>query len=64
MKGYQPLLLLAVASAFLSGCTVYAKPAHRAVLTLEHDAANVVVHSKPAKTRVCQQHGRHWHCQQ
>ena len=64
MKGYQRLLLLVVVSALVSGCTVYAKPSRHRVVTLDHDAPNVViVHSKPAKTRVCQQHGRHWHCQ-
>ena len=64
MKGYQRLLLLVVVSALVSGCTVYAKPSRHRVVTLDHDAPNVViVHSNPAKTRVCQQHGRHWHCQ-
>lgn len=64
MKGYQRLLLIAVVSALVSGCTVYAKPARQPVVTLAHDAPNVViVHSKPAKARLCQQHGKHWHCE-
>lgn len=64
MNGYQRLLLLAILSTLVSGCTVYAKPTRHRVVTLEHDAPDIViVHSKPAKTRVCQQHGRHWHCQ-
>ncbi|MDX5407051.1 MAG: hypothetical protein LPK11_08425 [Chromatiaceae bacterium] len=64
MNRYQRLLLLTIASTFLSGCTIYAKPARQPVVTLAHDAPNVViVHSKPVKSRVCQQHGKHWHCQ-
>ena len=64
MNGYQRLLWLTFASTFLSGCTVYAQPARQPVVTLAHDSpAVLIVHSKPTKTRVCQQHGRHWHCQ-
>ncbi|WP_088332864.1 hypothetical protein [Lacimicrobium sp. SS2-24] len=67
MKALTMLLLL-VCITSLSACVVRPAPGKTAVKTAvmldkEHsNTALVVVHAKPAKTRTCWQHAKHWHC--
>lgn len=56
----------------LTGCIVKPKNSHKTpqvktklvkVLELEHkDKSIIVVNIRPAKSRQCWQHNRHWHC--